>query len=156
MSAETHLSLIRALHGIWSTGDLSRLEAIYAPDFTAYWPPSAERPVRRGLDGVRFGVRAVRDAFPDWVETIADIFAAGDRVASRCVCQGTHLGPFAGAPPTGRRIEVHDISIFRIAEGRVVEQWCMIDEVGRLRQLAVGEARLREIFGLTAAGPGAA
>ncbi len=156
MTDATNLRLVRSLHGIWSTGDLSRIEDVYASDFTAYWPPSAERPVRRGLDGVRFGVRSVRAAFPDWTETIADIFAAGDRVATRCICHGTHLGPFAGAAATGRRIEVHDISIFRIADGRVAEQWCMIDEVGRLRQLSVGEARLRQIFGLPAGAAGGA
>ena len=50
--------------------------------------------------------------------------------------------------PTGKRIEISEISIFRCAGGRVVEQWCIFDELARLQQLGVSEAYLRKMLRL--------
>jgi steroid delta-isomerase-like uncharacterized protein len=137
------IELARALHDIWNTGDLDRIEAVYASDFVAHWPASSEVPERRGLDGVRFGVQRIRTAFPDWHERIEDVFASGDRVASRYVSTGTHRGAFWGLEPSGRRIEIQEMSIYRVADGRIAEQWCLFDELGRLQQLGVSEAELK-------------
>jgi hypothetical protein len=37
------------------------------------------------------------------------------------------------------------MSIFRIAEGRIAEQWCMFDDLARLQQLGVGVEHLRKL-----------
>jgi predicted ester cyclase len=37
--------------------------------------------------------------------------------------------------PTGRAISVSEISIYRIVNGRVAEQWCLVDELARMQQL---------------------
>ncbi|KSV75206.1 hypothetical protein N185_17655 [Sinorhizobium sp. GW3] len=134
-----NIGLVRALHDLWNTGDLEMYDQICAPDFVAHWPASAVEPTRRGVEGVRFSVNRVRTAFPDWHESIVDIFGSGDRVASRYVSTGTHLGAFGPLQPTGKRVEIDEMSIFRCANGRIVEQWCLFDEVSRLRQLGVKE-----------------
>jgi predicted ester cyclase len=77
---------------------------------------------------------------------VADVFGSADRVASRYVSTGTHQGPFWGIEPTGRRIEIQEISIFRIADGRIAEQWCMFDDLARLQQLGVGPEYLRKVL----------
>ena len=134
-----NIGLVRALHDLWNTGNLELCDQIYATDFVAHWPASAYEPTRRGIEGVRFSVARVRTAFPDWHESIVDVFGSGDRVASRYVSTGTHLGPFGSLQqPTGKRVEIDEISIFRCADGRIVEQWCLFDELTRLRQLGVG------------------
>lgn len=140
------IELVRALHGIWNTGDLDRIEQVYAPDFAAHWPPSSEVPERRGLEGVVFGVKRIREAFPDWHEDVLDVFGQDDRVASRYVSTGTHLGRFWGLEPTGRRITIHEQSIYRIENGRIAEQWCMFDDLGRLKQLGVDAAYLSDLL----------
>jgi hypothetical protein len=89
--------------------------------------------------GIRFGVGRIRTAFPDWYEQVVDVFGSGDTVASRYVSTGTHTGTFWGIEPTGRRIEIQEISIVRIANDRIVEQWCMFDDLARL-QLLPGKA----------------
>jgi predicted ester cyclase len=43
-------------------------------------------------------------------------------VVTRYVSPGTHRGDFWGVSPTGRKITVHEVSIYRIAEGNVIEQ----------------------------------
>jgi steroid delta-isomerase-like uncharacterized protein len=140
------VDLIHSLHEIWNTGNLALIDNVYAPDFLAHWPASSEVPERRGIEGVRFGVTRIRTAFPDWHERVLDVFGSADRVASRYVSTGTHRGTFWGIEPTGRRIEIEEISIFRIAGGRVAEQWCMFDELARLQQLGVGVDYLRKIL----------
>jgi predicted ester cyclase len=40
-----------------------------------------------------------------------------------------------GIPPTGRRIKVSWIAIYRIADGKLAEHWQQIDELGLRQQL---------------------
>lgn len=142
------IEAVRLLHQFWSTGEQSLATKIYAPDFVAHWPPSAAVPTRRGIDAIRTGMAALRTAFPDWTETIQDIFAAGDRVGCRYRGAGTHLGTFNGLAPTQRRVEIQEISIFRVVDGLVVEQWCMFDELARLQQLGASETYLARMLKL--------
>jgi predicted ester cyclase len=117
-------------------------------NFVGYWPASSEVPLRRGVEGVRLGVQRIRTAFPDWNEQVLDVFGAEERVASRYVSTGTHSGQYWGLEPTGKRIEIQEISIFRCAYGLIVEQWCLFDELARLQQLGAREAYLRKVLKL--------
>jgi predicted ester cyclase len=141
-----NIELVERLHHIWNTGDLSLIDGVYAADFIAHWPASSEVPERRGVEGIRFGVERIRAAFPDWHEHILDVFGSADRVASRYISTGTHEGTFWGIEPTGSRIEIQEISIFRITAGRIVEQWFMFDELARLQQLGASPEYLRRVL----------
>jgi steroid delta-isomerase-like uncharacterized protein len=141
-----NIELVKTFHHIWSTGDLALIDSVYAPDFLAHFPASSEIPERRGIEGIRFGVARIRTAFPDWHEEVVDVFGAGDRVASRFVSTGTHRGAFWGIEATGRRVEIQEISIYRIADGRIAEQWCMFDDLARLQQLNVSPEHLRKVL----------
>ena len=78
----------------------------------------------------------LRDAFPDRVDVIEDMIAEDDRVGMLFRVRGTQRGNFFGIPATGRRIDIHEIGFFRLADGRITEGWFMADEAGLLRQLA--------------------
>ena len=54
--------------------------------------------------------------------------AEGDRVAARVVMRGTHRGEFQGITPTGKRVEVRAIDMFRISNGKIVEHWGHADD----------------------------
>jgi predicted ester cyclase len=144
----SNIALVHRLHEIWNTGNLDLIDGVYASNFAAHWPASSEVPERRGIDGIRFGVERIRRAFPDWHEEVFDVFGSGDRVASRYLSTGTHRGAFWGIEATGRRIEIQEISIFRVAGDRVVEQWCMFDELARLQQLGCTVDQLRRALRL--------
>jgi steroid delta-isomerase-like uncharacterized protein len=135
MTIADNKEIVRRLHELWNTGDIGQIPAIFHPDFAGHWPPSSRKPERRGLDEVRAGLLNTRTAFPDWHEHVVDMVAEGDRVVTRYVSTGTHRGDFWGLPPTGARVTVHEMSIYRIADGKVIEQWCSIDELDRLIQL---------------------
>lgn len=140
-AVEMNLAVVRRLHAVWNDGDLTVVPDLYAPDFVGHWPSQSPIPQRLGHEGVAMGVRRIRAAFPDWTETIEDLFGAGDRVVSRYVSTGTHRGEFEGLAPTGRRIALPEMSIYRLVDGRVAEQWCLFDGEQRRRQLQGLDAR---------------
>lgn len=139
MSREANSHLVLALHELWNTGDLTAIERVYDPRFVAHFPDSSNFPHREGQDHVRTGITRIREAFPDWFEEVQDLLVDGDKVVTRYLSTGTHRGEFYGLAPTGRRIAIREISIYRIERDRIVEQWCMLDELQRLRQLGVIE-----------------
>ena len=44
-------------------------------------------------------------------------------------------GPFRGFPPTDKEAIVANIDIYRIVDGRIVEQWTLMDRFGLMQQL---------------------
>jgi predicted ester cyclase len=80
-----------------------------------------------GPEGMKQALTYYLRAFPDAKGTIHDIFAKDDRVALRWSATATHLGEWAGIPPTGQHGTMSGISIYRIAEGKAVEGWNSIE-----------------------------
>jgi predicted ester cyclase len=77
----------------------------------------------------------LRGAFPDRTDTIEDIVADGDRVGMLFRVRGTHKGNFFGIAPTDKPFDIHELGIFRLADGKSTEAWFMADELGLLQQL---------------------
>jgi steroid delta-isomerase-like uncharacterized protein len=76
-----------------------------------------------------------RQGFPDFNLTVEDIVAEDDKVAKRWVFQGTHSGEFAGIPPTGKRVIMRGITLYRLTRGKVSELYWNYDVFGLLQQL---------------------
>src|SRR3954464_6377588 len=75
-------------------------------------------------------------AFPDFRSVIEDQIAEGDKVVTRWRASGTHQGEFRGIAPTGNKITVTGIGIFRFSEdGKVVESWDSMDQLGMMQPL---------------------
>ena len=55
--------------------------------------------------------------------TIHDQVAQGDKVTIRKTITGVHSGELMGVAPTGRPVNVIDIDIVRVEDGRYVEHW---------------------------------
>ena len=70
-----------------------------------------------------------------------DIFGVGDKWTTRYHSTGTHKGPFWGIAPTGKKIEILEISIYKVENNLITEQWCMCDEIGRLKQIGITDLK---------------
>jgi steroid delta-isomerase-like uncharacterized protein len=86
-------------------------------------------------DGFLRFLGALRSAFPDVAVTVEDLLAEGDEVAVRWTWRGTQQGPFLGIPPTGEAVTGSGIGLFRIVNGRIVEDFVQEDTFGLLQQL---------------------
>jgi steroid delta-isomerase-like uncharacterized protein len=127
----------KALYRRWfeevvSEGNLVLADELLADDYTMHFP-GLDEPVDR--EGHKQLVMMFRAGFPDWVETVEDVIAEGNRVVIRVVGQGSHEGEFQGIPPTGRRVIATGVGIGRIANGQIAETWAAYDALGLMRQL---------------------
>ena len=119
-------------------GDYDAAEQLVADECVFYF---AGAEVGRGPEAFRQMLRTLRTAFPDFKTTIEDVIVEGDKVAERVTSRGTHKGEFQGVAPTGKSVTMAGISMFRIADGKVVENWAMPDQLGLLQQLGAVPAQ---------------
>ena len=105
---------------VWSRGNIDAVDEIFAPDFVGHHPG---QPDWVGPDAVKQAVVNARAAFPDFAEHVEDVIVEGDRVVTRFTASGTHLGPYRGLAPTGRRMQMAEMAVFRIAGNQIVEKW---------------------------------
>ena len=76
-------------------------------------------------------------AFPDWREEIVELVAEGNTIAGRFRCSGTHRGEFLGESPTGKRMEVDEVYLLRVEDGKLVDLWGLEDDLNWMRQLGL-------------------
>jgi hypothetical protein len=89
-----------------------------------------------GRDGPRPGPNLL-GAFPDRQNVIEEVIAQGDRVFVKFRLTGTHQGDFFGIPATGKKVDIHEVGVFRLENGQIVDGWFMADELGLIEQLGV-------------------
>lgn len=142
MSDETMLAanrLIgrRVLVELWGEGKLQVADELYAPDYVDHvgCGPEASRVV--GPAGIKQAVTLFRTAFPDLRYTVEAQIAEGELVLSRFSASGTQMGPFLGAPPSGRSVSYTGMDLNRIVHGRIVESWVNYDALALLQQLGL-------------------
>ncbi|MGH2796734.1 MAG: ester cyclase, partial [Thermoleophilaceae bacterium] len=107
-----------------SRADFGLAPECYAEDFVDH----VNRLEFRGLDGVRRSTALYQALFADLRIEVVDQVAEADRVASRWVMRGTNRG---------REVELTGITISRLRDGRIVEDWSATDSVDLLRGLGV-------------------
>src|SRR6266566_9279451 len=119
MDSESNKVIVRKYVELWSTGNLTLADEVLAADFVDHTHPN-QAP---GPASVKQEVTAFREGFPDVRIAIEQIIAEGDSVAFRFVLRGTHLGTFAGFPPTGKENVLTGADFIRISNGKMVELW---------------------------------
>lgn len=74
--------------------------------------------------------------YPDLRIVVEDAMAEGDQVMVRLTWHGTHSDPIEawGAPTTGRRTSYDLIAVYRVACGKLAEQWLVVDYLTMARQ----------------------
>ena len=78
-----------------------------------------------------------RTAFPDQRNELVALHHADDAVIVEANLYGTHLGPFRGLPPTGRRFEMRFCALFVFEVDRLVCERVYFDANTVLRQLGI-------------------
>jgi steroid delta-isomerase-like uncharacterized protein len=120
MSSEENKAIIRrVIEEILNQGNLAAIDEVFDPAFVDRSSP--DQPV--GPEGVRAFVSSVRADFPDLHMDINDLIAEGDKVVIRTTWRGTYQGNYGTMPPTGRQVTRTMIQIFRLANGKIVEEW---------------------------------
>jgi predicted ester cyclase len=129
---DANRDVVRDFHRIWSDGNVMELEKIISPDFVCHFINDIEW---KGIDGAKHSITSHRKIFPDWKEEIVDMVSEGDKVVTRYRSTGTQLGAFEGLDATGIKVTIYETSIYRIADGKIAEQWGFPDALSLKNQL---------------------
>ncbi len=142
MSSEENKALMRHfLEEVFNKKNLTAIDEFIAPDHVDHTLPPF---LPNTPEGTKRAIELFLAAFPDVHITVEDMIAEGDKVITRYTSRGTQKGPFMAIPPTGRQVTVSSIIIARIADGKIVEECGLDDQMGLLQQLRVIPA----LFGL--------
>ncbi|MGA2888791.1 MAG: ester cyclase [Terracidiphilus sp.] len=97
---------------------------IYSPNFRNHGIHSdASLEVDQGW------ARGELQAFPDLRMTVIKTVAENDLVTILWIFRGTHARDgYGGFPPTGTYMEFRGMTIFRVVDGRIVEEWTTFNQ----------------------------
>ena len=130
---ENNKALVRRMEEeLFNKRNLDAVDTFIAPGYVLR---TAADGTPNGRDAIRSSIAGYLQGFPDLRITIDQLLAVDDRVVGCFTFSGTHRGELFGMPPTGRSIAVRQIAIYRIAGGRVVEEWEVSDQLGLMQQL---------------------
>jgi steroid delta-isomerase-like uncharacterized protein len=113
-------------------GNLVVVDELIAADYVGHTPFASEL---KGPEGVKQDITGSRTAFPDRTLTIEDMIAEGDTVVTRWSSRGTHRGTYRGIAPTGKQVSTVGVSIIRVANGKIQENWEYWDTLSILQQV---------------------
>ena len=133
---DANRDVVKKYHEVWSNGQVNELDKILASDFVCHFIDGIEW---KGIEGANSSITSHRKSFPDWNEEIVDMISEDDKVVTRFKSTGTQLGAFNGLDPTGKKVTIYETAIFRIANGKIAEQWGFPDELSLRNQLQTKE-----------------
>jgi steroid delta-isomerase-like uncharacterized protein len=124
----------RIFEKAFNQGDLAVVDEVFSPDHFAH---NSITRVPNGPQGFKLLITMLRNAFPDLHCTVDDEIHEGDKFSARWTLHGTHRGQFMGNPPTGKQVSVPGIIFGRTENGRIIEDWTMIDQMSILQQMGI-------------------
>ncbi|MGH2538834.1 MAG: ester cyclase [Candidatus Promineifilaceae bacterium] len=135
MSEQNKMIARRAFEEVLSRGNVALTDELVTADFIGHTTLNDD--IIHGPEALKQSVSVLREAFPNYQVTVEDQIAEGDKVVTRWTARGTHQGQFQGVPPTGRQMTMTEITIHRIANGRLAESWTRADILGMMQQLGL-------------------
>lgn len=95
--------------------------------------------------GTKEGLKAFQDnwqrpfqaAFSDKVCIDEARLFMGEWAAAFGRQEATHSGEFMGIAPTGKRVEIRYMDFWKVSEGKIADNWVMVDFPGVMAQLGV-------------------
>ncbi|MGA9039971.1 MAG: ester cyclase [Terriglobales bacterium] len=119
----------RVFDEIFNQGKFQVADEIYAKDFVNHG-------LHRDFDLAedQAAVRWEKKIAPDLEITVDLMVAEGDLVTVVWTARGTNSVPIGDLPATGVRIEEPGITVWRIVDGKIREEWTSFDQLRVVRQ----------------------
>ena len=134
-STEQNKVIVRRIYDeLWNERKLEVAEELISEDGRNYDTGITPQPFEP--EQMKGTVEMIGASFPDH-HKVEDLVAREIGWVAHVTLAATHQGPFMGIPPTGRKIEVTEIQVYRLKEGKAVEHRVGRDDLGAMRQLGV-------------------
>lgn len=124
----------RRYAAFWNSGDPAWAQQALAPGFIDRTLPAGRE---QGTAGPLQASRNFRAAVPDLAAEVTDMVAAGDRVVVRLHFTGHFTGQFGQVKGQGQAIDFQAFDLYRVADGRIADNWHLEDNLALLRQMGV-------------------
>jgi len=121
-----------AFEEILSRGRYELAEQLYARDFVNHGVRSNST-----LEEDQTALKGWHAAFPDVVIVPEKLIAEDDLVTIYWIARGTNTGTGNGLPATGKKAELAGITIWRIVDGKIKEEWSAFDQLSMMQQLGL-------------------
>src|SRR5690349_7150820 len=126
MSVEENKAIVdRFYTEVLNGKNMTVADELLDPGFVDHAAPPHPGTDREFLHG--FWPHVWRVAFPDWYIDVQEVVAEGDKVVGRYVASGTQQGELMGFPASGKKITVTGMNLFRLANGKIVEEYGNMD-----------------------------
>ena len=122
----------RAFEEILSRGRFELAEQLYAKDFVNH---GIHRDAT--LEEDQAALKGWHQAFSDISIVPEKLIAEGDLVAIYWIARGANTGTGNGLPATGKKAELAGITIWRIVDGKIKEEWSAFDQLSMMQQLGL-------------------
>lgn len=132
--SEANKDIVRRYQEAYNTNNLDVLDEVLDPNWrTNGWPEG----IPQSIEAAKEFYGGVLQSLADWQIITLQLVAEGDWVVQRGLLRGTFKGELGGLPPTGQVVEAGTISMFRIADGKIVEHWAYADDMSFWKGLGV-------------------
>ncbi|WP_229804583.1 ester cyclase [Paludibacterium paludis] len=121
-------------YAFWHTGESRFAKEALSANFMDRALPEG-RP--QGVEGPLFASKIFRTAVPDLAVDVEEMLLVGDRVVGRLRFRGHFSGTFNGVAGDGRAIDFIATDIYRVADGRITDNWHLEDNLTLLKQMGI-------------------
>jgi steroid delta-isomerase-like uncharacterized protein len=122
-------SIAGRYYEIFTDWSPEKLDEICSPDLRGHAGAGAD------LSQLKNSIASFRDAFPDLKADVRHLVREGDVVSGWVSYEGTHQGPFAGVPGSGRTVKFAGWDLFRVEDGRIAELTSYCDVFTLMNQI---------------------
>jgi predicted ester cyclase len=138
MESAKHI-IQRFVDELWNARRLDVADQIFSEGCVTHQLRSgvAAEPAPRGPQAMKEHVSGWLVSLPDLRFKVEQIISEGDRVVSQLVMEGTHEGEWMGIAPTNKKVQIRMITIHRVANGKIVEDWVLVESLGFFQQLGM-------------------
>lgn len=124
----------RRYAAFWDKGDEKLIEEALDPNFIDRTLPKGRK---QGLQGPLEASEAFRNAVPDLTVGIEKMIVADDHVVLHLAFDGHFTGTFNGIQGNGEAIHFIATDIYKIANGKITDNWHIEDNLTLLQQMAI-------------------
>ena len=132
---EQNKALVRRYIESLNSRKYETLRELLSPEYAVYSPSGYPDPANR--EKLIENHQGTLEVFSEFSWSIKDIFAAEDKVTIRLLAQGIYKGGIPDLPKDETKFEFSMITIIRIEDGKIIEEWQEDDQLGLARQLGM-------------------
>jgi steroid delta-isomerase-like uncharacterized protein len=133
-------SYVQTFEAAMNSGDPAAGRRLFAPGFVDHAPWPGQSPDAAGFEA---GMAEMLAAFPDINVKVERTVTEDDYMTVHFIMSGTQLGPFMGAPASGKTFRAEVVDILRFVDGQVIEHWGVMDAAAMAEQLGLLPRKVR-------------